>query len=147
MKNYHPYKVDLSGYDVTFEDNFICSGVGDPLEARWCLTKQANECTCKAIKVAVLTPKPKKEENGLEYKPEGWEKHWELVNSQIKDGVNPSAYRLGFLDAIKSKPSVTEESQEELWKSFHDDYIKLEHAHQWVDLKNKFTITRKPKTT
>jgi hypothetical protein len=35
------------------------------------------------------------------YTPEGWEKCWEETNSQIHEGVNPHAYRLGFKDAIK----------------------------------------------
>jgi hypothetical protein len=34
---------------------------------------------------------------------EGWEKHWEIVNSQIPNGVNPHAYRLGFLKAASLK--------------------------------------------
>lgn len=54
-------------------------------------------------------------------------------------------YKRRVVCNVCSKPSVQEESQEKLWKEFHDNYIRLEHAHQWVDLKNKFTITRKPK--
>ena len=30
---------------------------------------------------------------------EGWEKSWEIVNNQLPNGVNPSAYRLGYLEA------------------------------------------------
>lgn len=28
-----------------------------------------------------------------------WSRHWEIVNSQIENGVNPHAYRLGFITA------------------------------------------------
>lgn len=87
------------------------------------------------IVLVLKTITPKKEENSAHSFTEGSEEYKTWIKY--------------YADEHKkvSKPSVTEESQEELWKSFHDDYIKLEHAHQWVDLKNKFTITRKPKTT
>lgn len=32
-------------------------------------------------------------------KIQNWQKSWEIVNSQLPNGVNPSAYRLGWLDA------------------------------------------------
>lgn len=43
---------------------------------------------------------------------EGWEHSWEEVTNQLKDGVNPHAYRLGFLKAkslYEQKPSLPKE--------------------------------------
>jgi hypothetical protein len=77
----------------------------------------------------------------------GWERNWELTNSQIKDGVNPHAYRLGFLDATEIfKPSVTEESQEELWEKVWNRFMNTTNRLKTLEqLENDFTITRKTK--
>lgn len=48
---------------------------------------------------------------------EGWEKHWEKINKELYDsgGVNPHAYRLGFLDAQKILETM-EKSPNNEWK-------------------------------
>ena len=57
-------------------------------------------------------------------KAEGWEQSWEKVNAELREGVNPNAYRLGFLAAkrifngTKEEPK-TGESREEL----QDDFV------------------------
>lgn len=73
---------------------------------------------------------------------EGWEKHWEEDNKIYPQGINPHAYRLGFLKATKLQPSVTEGSQEELWN--HVEQI-LRYREDEDHPINYFNIARKPK--
>lgn len=47
-----------------------------------------------------------------ELRKEGWEEHWEIVNNQIKEGVNPHAYRLGFLACSKQLEAKDKEIAE-----------------------------------
>lgn len=47
-----------------------------------------------------------------ELRKEGWEEHWEIVNNQIKEGVNPHAYRLGFLACSKQLEAKDKEIEE-----------------------------------
>ena len=40
---------------------------------------------------------------------EGWESSWEITNSKIKNGVNPNAYRLGWLGKSAQQKGVYSE--------------------------------------
>ena len=44
---------------------------------------------------------------------EGWEKNWEIVNSQLENGVNPHAYRLGYLSGYNHSQTEIDELRRE----------------------------------
>jgi len=73
---------------------------------------------------------------------EGWEKHWEVVNAQFPNGVNPHAYRLGFLKAAELYASSM---AADLIKLFAEDVYKgyyvakldvediLDQTYKWIE--------------
>jgi len=96
-------------------------------------------------KIARLKKPTEQEEQKEKSILEGWEKEWEEVNHQIKEGVNPHAFRLGWLYGKKSAPSVKGETdQNQLWIEAIRLYNLKEHTQDGRDLIMKnFTINRK----
>jgi len=45
----------------------------------------------------------KRRDKAITNNEEGWEKSWEKINNELPKGVNPHAYRLGWLDATHYK--------------------------------------------
>jgi len=78
---------------------------------------------------------------------EEWSRAWEIINAQKKDGVNPHAYRLGWLDkAAQQKGGYSEEDMVNfsIWRSSTntEDFRKCnntkEHLVLWQSLKHKY---------
>jgi len=133
-----PFKVDLSGYDVTTEcGNYPCDGKN-----------------CKMV--AILTPKSKsivdhdryyeieKKENSAHSFTEGM-----FIAGPPPKRHDPDKLRerIKTLRDIKDNetPSVTEESQEELWNEVFKRLFIPEHLPIQNNLLKDFTIIRKPK--
>lgn len=87
-----------------------------------------------------------------------WSKHWEKVNRELQDkgGVNPHAYRLGFLDAIKfTALSQAREQDKEIWTEVIGNVIAAESFNEEGEstvefnsrvveiLQSKYHITKK----
>ena len=49
------------------------------------------------------------EDNSIVNQASEWSKSWEVTNSQIKGGVNPHAYRLGWLDKASQEKGIYSE--------------------------------------
>lgn len=59
-----------------------------------------NEYTiAKEIQSVILFATPNLNLEGVPIIKEMWMENWEKVNNQIKEGVNPHAYRLGYIQA------------------------------------------------
>ena len=56
------------------------------------------------------------EDNSIVNQASEWSKSWEVTNSQIKGGVNPHAYRLGWLDKASQEKGIY--SEDDIRKAF-----------------------------